>query len=233
MFVPRSADQPIFSTIIALGALRNLIFAQEPPEDYALSDLKFEKATYDLLKPRHPLFNASNPDLSAFQAAGGKLILWHGWADEHISPRTTIAYHEAMLKQMGRTAVARFERLYLLPGVYHCGKGEGPSAVDLLTPMMDWVENGKAPDAIVTRTPTDSGNDFGQPPSASKSETANAPAAQMRSRPVYPYPAVAKYRGSGDPASAASYVRGRAWYAKPTPAWAGQEFFTPYVPSQQ
>ncbi len=232
VFVPRSADQPIFSTIIALGALQNLVFEHEPPAGYALSDLKFEKATFDLLKARHPLFNASNPDLSAFQARGGKLILWHGWADEHISPRTTIAYHEALLRQMGTAAAERFERLYLLPGVYHCGKGEGPSAVDLLTPMMDWVENGKAPDAIVARTPTDAGNDFGQPPSAAKRETASTATTVVRSRPVYPYPAVARYR-AGDPASAANYVRGPALYTQPTAPWAGQDFFKPYAPSAQ
>jgi feruloyl esterase len=232
VFVPTSADQPIFSTIIALGALQNLVFEHEPPAGYALSDLKFEKATFELLKARHPLFNASNPDLSAFQARGGKLILWHGWADEHISPRTTIAYHEAVLKQMGTAAAERFERLYLLPGVYHCGKGEGPSAVDLLTPMMDWVENGKAPDAIVARTPTDAGNNFGQPPAQATRADAKAAPAAMRSRPVYPYPAVARYR-SGDPASATSYVRGPALYTEPTAPWAGQDLFTPYAPSAQ
>ena len=233
VFVPESAEQPIFSTIIAQGALQNLIFAQEPPSGYTLSDLKFEKATYDLLQARHPLFNASNPDLSAFQASGGKLILWHGWSDEHISPRTTIAYHEAMLKQMGKAATARFERLYLLPGVYHCGKGEGPSAIDLLTPMMDWVENDRAPDAIMTQTAVGAGNGFGQPPSASKNDKVKAPAASapMRSRPVYPYPALARYQGSGDPDSAASYVRSKALYTRPTPAWAGADFFRPYAPS--
>lgn len=235
VFVPESADKPIFSTIIAMGALQNLIFEQDPPQNYSLADLKFEKATFDLLKARHPLFNATNPDLSAFQAAGGKLILWHGWSDEHISPLTTIAYHEALLKQMGQATAIKFERLYLLPGVYHCGKGEGPSAVDLLTPMMNWVERGKAPDSIVTQAPTDAGNSFGQPPSEAKNQKSAAPKADVstKSRPVYPYPAVAKYKGSGDSNSATSYVKGKALYTKPTPAWVGQDFFKPYAPREK
>ena len=235
VFVPESADKPIFSTIIAMGALQNLIFEQDPPKDYSLADLKFEKATVELLKARHPLFDATNPNLSPFQAAGGKLILWHGWSDEHISPLTTIAYHEALLAHMGKEAVGEFERLYLLPGVYHCGKGEGPSAVDLLTPMMDWVEHGKAPDVVITRTPTNAGNDFGQPPSEAKNGKAPIAktAAVTRARPVYPYPAVAKYKGAGDETSADSYARGKALYAKPTPAWVGENFFKPYAPSKK
>jgi len=235
VFVPESADKPIFSTIIAMGALQNLIFEQDPPKDYSLADLKFEKATVELLKARHPLFDATNPDLSPFQAAGGKLILWHGWSDEHISPLTTIAYHEALLAHMGEKAAASFERLYLMPGVYHCGKGEGPSAVDFLTPMMDWVEKGVAPDVVIARTPTNAGNDFGQPPSEAKGQkpAASTTTKVVRACPVYPYPAVAKYKGSGDEASADSYVRGRPLHTKPTAAWAGQDFFKPYAPRKQ
>ncbi len=237
VFVPESADKPIFSTIIALGALKNLVFEQDPPPDYSLADLAFETATVDLLKARHPLFDATNPDLSGFQAAGGKLILWHGWSDQHISPTTTIAYHEAMLSQMGRSVAASFERLYLLPGVYHCGKGEGPSAVDFLTPMIDWVEQGKAPDALITRTAMDASNDFGQPTADKKDQALSAlkkepeSTGSLQNRPVYPYPAVARYGGSGDPKNAANYVKGEALYDEPTPLWVGQGFFKPYAAS--
>ena len=235
VFVPESADQPIFSTIIAMGALQNLIFEQNPPKAYSLADFKFEKSTVELLKARHPLFDATNPNLSPFEAAGGKLILWHGWSDEHISPRTTIAYHEALVRHMGAKLAAGFERLYLLPGVYHCGKGEGPSAVDFLTPMMAWVEHGKAPDAVVTRNPTNAGNNFGQPPSEAKGDkpSAEKTTAVARARPVYPYPAVARYKGAGDPNSADSYVRGGPLTTRPTAPWVGEDFFAPYAPAKQ
>ena len=234
VFVPASADQPIFSALIAQGALKNLIFEPDPPQDYSLADLKFEQASVELLKARHRLYDATNPDLSAFQNAGGKLILWHGWSDPHISPLTTIAYHEAVQKQMGSAALSQFERLYLLPGVYHCGRGEGPSAIDLLTPMLDWVERGKAPDAVITRTAANAAGDFGQPPAGRPGPEPGAAAQKSvgpsRSQPVYPYPAVATYIGAGDPNDAANYRAGEMLYADPTPAWAGQSFFEPYVP---
>ncbi|OQW88390.1 MAG: tannase [Rhodoferax ferrireducens] len=235
VFVPESTDRPIFSTMIAMGALQNLLFEQDPPKGYTLADLKFEKSSVALLKARHALFDATNPDLSKFQAAGGKLILWHGWADQHISPLTTVAYHEAILKQMGKDEAAKFQRLYLLPGVYHCGKGEGPSAVDFLTPMMDWVERAIPPEAVITQTPSGNGNNFGQPPSEArgpKPAEPNMPKVKQ-SRPVYPYPAVAKYQGAGDPNSAASYVKAEPLHVKPTPAWAGEDFLKPYAPSEK
>jgi len=239
VFVPESPDKPIFSSIIAMGALKNLIFEQDPPQNYSLADLKFEKATVELLKARHPLFDATNPDLKAFQSAGGKLILWHGWSDQHISPLTTIAYHEAVLKQMGKDEAAKFERLYLLPGVYHCGQGEGPSSIDLLTPMMNWVESGKIPDEIIARTPQNKGSNFGQPTAEKSDQKQDAPKKEQvatspaMSRPVYPYPAVAKYTGSGDQNDAGNYVKGDALYVEPTAAWAGQDFFKPYPPNSR
>ena len=233
VFVPASADQSIFSALIAQGALKNLIFEPDPPKDYSLADLKFEQASVELLKARHRLFDATNPDLSDFQNAGGKLILWHGWSDPHISPLTTIAYHEAVQKQMGSAATNQFERLYLLPGVYHCGRGEGPSAIDLLTPMIDWVERGTAPDAVITRTAANAAGDFGQPqagrPGPELGAAVEKTVGPSRSRPVYPYPAVATYVGAGDPNDAANYRSGEMLYADPTPAWAGQRFFEPYA----
>ena len=236
--VPQSTDQPIFSSMIAMQALSNLIFAETPPADYKLSDLKFDLATVDLLRSRHSLVDATSPDLSAFESKGGRLILWHGWADPHISPRTTIAFHEALLSQMGQDAVAAFERLYLLPGVYHCGQGEGMASVDFLTPLMNWVENGVAPDGVKTRTQTDGGNSFGLPTSQKKEHPIGAPATPatpsvLRSRPVYPYPALPKYDGKGDPNDAASFVKGDALYTVATLPWAGEDFFRPYKPTAE
>jgi hypothetical protein len=206
VFVPGSAGGPIFSERIALDALRNLVFETNPPADFGLSDVHFDEATFDRLRPHHPLFDATDPDLTAFAARGGKLVLWHGWADPHISPINTIAYHEAVERTMGKGRAAAFERLYLLPGVDHCAGGEGPSLVDLLTPVMDWVEKGAAPDAILTRSP--------------------GPAS--RTRPVYAYPALARYSGKGDPNDASSYSRGDALFTAAPPAWAGADFYQPW-----
>ncbi|POM73589.1 Hypothetical protein PHPALM_9551 [Phytophthora palmivora] len=222
VFVPRRQHEAVMSAHIALAALKYLIFEPNPPESYTLNDLKFTEATVDLLRARHPLLDATNPDLAAFKAAGGKLILWHGWSDEHISPRTTIAYHEALQKQMGGVEqVAEFERLYLLPGVQHCGRGEGMAAVDLVTPLLEWVEQGSAPHKILTSTELD--NDL--PPWM----PAMTPTI-TRSRPIYPYPSLAKYSGQGDVNDAANYIEGEPLYTDKTRDWAGESFFEPYVP---
>lgn len=259
VFVPHSADRPIMSERFALDALRTLIFETDPPAGFTLADLAFDRATFDRLRPRHPLFDATDPDLSAFAARGGKLILWHGWADPHISPLNTVAYHEAVRAQVGEARAEAFERLYLLPGVHHCSGGEGPSLIDLLTPMMLWVERGQAPDAIVARqAPPGRGNGFGQPGDAARGGDgpgapppgttppsgatpggmapppgagvrAEQPPAPSRSRPVYPYPFVAAYDGTGDPDRASSYRRGGPLAAVRTPDWAGSDFYRPYA----
>jgi hypothetical protein len=259
VYVPRSAAEPIFSGIIALDSMRNLIFEQNPPASFSLADVRFDKATFGRLLARHPLFDATNPDLSAFAAAGGKLILWHGWADPHISPLNTIAYHDAVQTLAGKAKAETFERLYLLPGVYHCSGGEGPSLVDFLTPMLEWVEQGTAPQAVVTRQetrkhgagfglpPALAGKDGrrGPPPGAPALPDLGAPPAGMaaaasgmpevtapRSRPVFPYPYVARFDGRGDPADAASYA-GRAPDRSTVSApWAGSQFYQPYKPAE-
>jgi hypothetical protein len=165
VFVPRNANEPAMSTMIALEALRGVTFPQNPPASFTLADLSFDKATLNRLRTLHPLYDATNPDLGKFAGAGGKLIIYHGWSDPHISPLNSIAYHQAVEKFMGKAKAAQFERLYLLPGMYHCAGGEGPSSVDMLTPMLEWVERGVAPDAIVANMPDPkrAKSNFGQP----------------------------------------------------------------------
>lgn len=242
VFVPMSAEQPIFSQKIALDALQNVSFSPNPSATLTLADATFDAATFDRLRTLHPLYDATNPDLSAFAGRGGKLILWHGWADPHISPLNTLAYHQALRKQLGDARAETFERLYLLPGVHHCSGGEGPSQLDLLTPMMSWVERQQAPDAILT-TQADSqrpgfGAPMAPPPGALKGKkppmgmiglpvAAADQANAGRTRLVYPYPEVAVYTGSGDPLQAASYHRGGPIDTAPTPTWRGDDFFKP------
>jgi hypothetical protein len=121
----------------------------------------------------------------------------------------------------GAEQVAEFERLYLLPGVQHCGHGEGMAAIDLVTPLVDWVEHGSAPHTLVSST------DLDLPPWMPATSTVT------RSRPVFPYPALAKYTGQGDANDAANYVEGAPLYTAKTAEWAGQSFFEPYVPRAQ
>jgi hypothetical protein len=241
VYVPASASQPIFSERITLDALRNLTFESNPPASFTLADVRFDRAFFDRLRPLHPLYDATNPDLSAFASSGGKLILWHGWSDPHISPIYTVAYHDALGAQLGAAARDAFVRTYLLPGVYHCSGGEGPSRIDLLTAMLAWVEQGAAPDAIVARSAAPGpSSGFGlptmPPPGARAPVPADAPVTKGSdsvARPVYPYPFVAVWDGTGNPAQASSYVRRSTPMAVPVPAWAGSEFYRPYAPRQR
>ncbi|MBN3849970.1 tannase/feruloyl esterase family alpha/beta hydrolase [Paraburkholderia sp. Ac-20342] len=211
---PAVSVKQLFSYSIVTGAY-NLIFTGSPTmptiDTFGYQDASFYP-TY--LQANHPFIDATNPDLSAFQAAGGKLILWHGWADQHISPLFTIQYYEAMQKTMGDSNVSQFARLYLVPGVAHCGGGEGFPNIDLVSKITDWAEQAKAPDAVMTYQ-TDASNNV------------------TASRPVYPYPAVAKYTGSGDWHDGANYAQGAPLYTAASRAWAGSSFYTPYTAKTQ
>jgi feruloyl esterase len=208
---PVPVSSGLFSYNIVTGAY-NLIFTTPTTIDgFGYTDASFYT---NALMTNHALYDSTNPDLSAFQKAGGKLILWHGWSDQHISPRYTIAYYEAMQNQMGASTVDQFARMYLVPGVGHCGGGEGYANIDLVSQITGWVEQGTTPNAVMTYQ-TDSSN------------TVTA------SRPVYPYPAVAQYTGSGDWHDGANYTSGAPLYTKKTPVWAGSIFYTPYTPRTQ
>ena len=149
VYIPRSGEDRVMSSMISTGTLKYLAYEQNPPADYTLADLKFTKASFEATTKLHFLYDATDPDLSAFASVGGKLILWHGLADPHISPLNTIAYYTAMEQIMGKSSVDKFARLYLFPGGYHCGGGEGPFDVDLLSAIMAWVERDNAPFALI------------------------------------------------------------------------------------
>jgi feruloyl esterase len=150
--------------------------------------------------------DAANPDLSAFKAAGGKLIQYHGWSDAAIPAQSSIDYYNAVAAKMGGVQeVKSFYRLFLAPGVMHCGLGPGPSAVggvfgppspdhdpkhDVLAAVAHWVEKGKAPETIIaTRYQDDD---------PSKSIVAQ--------RPWCPYPAVARFSSKGGHNDAANFI---------------------------
>jgi feruloyl esterase len=143
------------------------------------------------------------PDLRRFGALGGRLILYHGWADESLMPAHTLDYWRRLTDHMGGpAALAEVARLYLLPGVLHCGGGPGAAGIDFLTALERWVEGGVAPDALVAarlREPV--------PTYVRQPRFPLPPEQVLFERPVFPYPEVAEYAGSGDPASASSFRR--------------------------
>ena len=121
--------------------------------------------------------DATSPDLTAFRQRGGKLLLYHGWRDQNFSAQSTIKYYRSVLETMGSGSHAEWLRLFLVPGMGHCGGGEGPNAFDAVMALEQWVENGKPPAAIVASHRTDGKVD--------------------RTRPLCPYPQVARYTGTG------------------------------------
>jgi feruloyl esterase len=124
-------------------------------------------------------------NLSAFYRHGGKLIMWQGWADNGIPPTGTVDYYDTLAQRMG-PATTRFARLYLFPSVYHCGGGyANATPPDLIYPMVQWAEHGIPPSGLtISYAPT------GTPPFT---------------RPVYPYPYIPKYSGSGSTADASNF----------------------------
>ncbi|MBK8050391.1 MAG: tannase/feruloyl esterase family alpha/beta hydrolase [Anaerolineales bacterium] len=143
---------------IGSGYLKYLGFPQSPPASYQAADWHFTVEGFDQLRTVGATYNATNPDLTAFVEHGGKLILYHGWADPAIPPFGTVAYYQAVQDTMGGLeATQEFARLYMVPGMFHCSGGDAPSQFDMLTPIQDWVEKGEAPEAIIATQTSGSG----------------------------------------------------------------------------
>jgi hypothetical protein len=127
-------------------------FFQDPNWDYSTYTFdNFEEDT----RVGASVLNATDPDLSAFTARGGKLIIWHGWADAALPADATIDYYEKVLARDPNAM--DYARLFMVPGCYHCGGGPGPSGVDWLAEIVAWVEEGKAPERIIARRPARDG----------------------------------------------------------------------------
>jgi feruloyl esterase len=133
------------------------------------------------------VLKAVDPNLKKFVSHGGKLILYHGWADNLIAPLNSINYFNSVVSNLGGLEKTDASvRLFMAPGYGHCGGGEGPNAFDMLAPLEEWVERGKAPEHVVAAHRTGGQVD--------------------RTRPLCPYPQVAKYKGTGSIDDAANFV---------------------------
>ncbi len=147
--------------------------------------------------------NATDPDLSRFKRRGGKLILYHGWSDAAIPALNAVNYYRSVVSKMGAAETESFVRLYMAPGMQHCGGGAGPNSFgqepgatgdpqhNIASALEHWVEDGAAPGPIV----------------AAKYKTGANPASGIvRTRPLCPFPQVARWTGKGSPDDAANFV---------------------------
>jgi feruloyl esterase len=226
VFVPPTPTGQGMSPMAALSTIKYLAFPQNPPESFVLTDFRFDVATFDRLAALHTLYDATDTDLAAFEKHGGKLILWHGWSDPHISPINTIAYYEGVEKVLGHEQTRSFARLFLFPGLYHCFGGDGPAEFDVLTPLMTWVEGGQAPEQIVAGRPVG-----GEPAGPLGAPASAGPQRFERTRPVFAYPQVARYVGHGSIDDAANFSAASPLVQSPKAyAWEGARFMVPDIP---
>jgi feruloyl esterase len=133
--------------------------------------------------------NALSADIAIFLGRG-KLVQYHGWSDPQISPTNSVRYYDSVVTRW--RDIMRIEnsyRLFMAPGMGHCRGGDGPNSFDMVTALEEWVEQGKAPDRILATHRTNGQVD--------------------RTRPLCPYPSVARYTGIGSIDDAANFVCAR------------------------
>jgi len=189
-------------TAYATGFFKNMVTVSEPVN---LKTVNIETAVKLADEQQARNLNADDPDLGAFMKRGGKLILYHGWSDAALPPVATIHYFTNVQQTLGHKVTDSFVRLYMVPGMQHCGGGPGPDSFgqagnapgpadpehNLQLALERWVEQGPAPNKIIATK-------YVNEP--------NAPPRVKMTRPLCPYPGIAKYDGTGDPNSAGSFV---------------------------
>jgi feruloyl esterase len=167
------------------GDLFKFIVFRDPRWDFRTFDLARD---YDAVHQVDSLdLSPTSPDLRSFAGRGGKLLIYHGWADQNVAPRSSVKYHARLVETMGRQQVDESVRLFFAPGMAHCGGGDGPNTFDALTALERWREQGKAPTAIIASRLTTDGK-------------------VSRTRPLCPYPQVPTYKGTGSIDQADSFV---------------------------
>ena len=157
-----------------LDEFRYVVY-QDPNWDWRSFDLERDSAKAHAIDKN---VDELNPDLTAFEKHGGKLLLYHGWADQQVAPGSSVEFYKAVLDSSGSPEqTSNWIRLFMAPGMAHCSGGEGPDTFDKISAMEQWVEQGKTPEQIIAAHKT-----------AGKID---------RTRPLCPYPQVAHYNGTG------------------------------------
>ena len=202
-----------------------------------MSQFTFNQEWFEKTMEMAPLMNAANTNLRPFAQHGDKLILWGGAEDTTVQPAIPLSYYEGVQKELGAKTTDSFMRYYLLPGVGHCGGAEGPSQVDFLSPLMAWVEMHQEPNLVVAGKTVPAARPAAGPAGAGQAGPGQGAPAQAGpngaaqairgggaqnmpypqtdkpttyTRPIYPFPYVAKYSSKGDANNAASYEQAKS-----------------------
>jgi feruloyl esterase len=158
---------------------------KSPEWDFHTMDFDRDVSASDAIA--RPVLDATDPDLRKFAGRGGKLLVYHGWGDQLITPRNTLDYYENVVKTMGPSQTQGFLRVFMVPGMSHQAPSpSGPIAFDLLPALEQWVEHGEAPARIVVSYMN-----------GGKVE---------RTRPLCPYPQMAVHSGTGSPDEASTFT---------------------------
>jgi DNA-binding transcriptional regulator YdaS (Cro superfamily) len=173
---------PSVQGIFGRSFLENLAFDVDRA-DYDWTGFDFDRDPQRMARIRG-ILDATDPDLSAFAQAGGRMISYFGWADTALNPMMMSDYYEKVAATVDRD-VREFYRLFMAPGMFHCRGGLGPDRFDAMRYLVNWVEHGVAPDRIVATQMRDG--------------------RVVRSRPLCPYPELARYDGKGDANSASAF----------------------------
>jgi feruloyl esterase len=171
---------------IGTGFFTYMVFAN-PSWDFRTFDIDRDTRLAD--SRLGSIVNAIDPNLKAFKSHGGKIIMYHGWADQAIMPQNSLNYYESVEHAMGgQQATQDFLRLFFVPGMQHCQGGAAPNTFDSLTSLEQWREHGAAPEKIVASHSTKGAVD--------------------ETRPLCPHPQVAIYKGIGSTSDAANFTCG-------------------------
>ena len=209
-----------------VASMAPVVFGAVTPADTNIAAYPFTMEQFYRATALHGLNDATDTDLRPFASHGGKLIMYHGWSDTSIAPMISVAYYTAVQHELGVANVDHFLRLFMIPGMGHCGGGDGFTQFDTLSPLMAWVEQGRAP-AMLVADKIEAGHGMAGPDGrGGRQQTVpyarpNQPA--QASRPIYPFPQLAHAQGS-DPAAASDFVPAPSDVTGPaTQSWVGSD----------
>ena len=150
-----NAPGDTYAAALGVNYLNDMAFWTNPAPSFTLGSVPFTAELHHALQEVGGIYGATSPDLEAFRARGGKLIIYHSWADQAIPPFATLDYYKAVATEMGGyDDIQSFSRLYMVPGLYHCPcgqpvDGDPATTVQFMPQLVNWVERGEAPGSIV------------------------------------------------------------------------------------